>query len=486
MSERQPRRGGEPGPRHHHRPRSRVSPNNPRLVALDVLLAVERDDAYANLLLRPRLREAGIEGPDAAFATELTYGTLRLSGLYDEIIEIAANRPIDEIDLVARNSLRLGAHQILTMRTKLHAAVNETVTIAGVRGSRGATGFVNAILRKISSRELDQWRDEVAAKYDGEVERLAALESHPLWIARALHDALGAEGRTHEIAAALRTNNDNPAVQLVALPGFSQRDELAEQYPQLSVDAASPVALQLAGGDPLDLDEVRRGTVRVQDAGSQLAALALSRVESLQPGMRILDLCAGPGGKTALLAAEAMLAGAEIIANEVTPARAGLVREALQPLTDATNRIEVTELDGREYADQPNSYDRVLVDAPCSGLGALRRRPEARWRKRASDIADLNLLQEELLAAAITATRPGGVVAYVTCSPHLAETAAIVRRVLRQHRGEMLDTVAVCRELSPTLDLAERQLGDGTVTQLWPHRHGTDAMFIALIRKPAK
>ncbi|WP_201516932.1 transcription antitermination factor NusB [Gulosibacter hominis] len=477
-------RGGRRGGQHR---RVQIAESNPRLVALDVLIAVERDDAYANLLLRPRLDAAGVTGADAALATELTYGTLRLIGYYDAVIELAAQREITDIDTLAKNALRLGAHQLLGMRTKTHAAVNETVNVASARGSRGAVGFINAILRRIAERTPEQWHEAILAVHPDPIERLAVAHSHPVWIVRALRDALDIEGRVDELETLLVADNDNPAVQLVALPGRADREELLAAHPDvLTAETASPTALRLRHGDPIDFAPVREGTVRVQDAGSQLVALALTRVTPIAAGERILDLCAGPGGKSAVLAAEALRHGAEFRANEVTPARAKLVRDALRPLANGNEELPVTELDGRVYAEQPESFDRVLVDAPCSGLGALRRRPEARWRKRPEDIAELTQLQEELLAAAIIATKPGGVIAYVTCSPHLAETAAVVRRVMRSHPVAVLDAVATCLSIAPELDFVPRQLGEGTAVQLWPHRHGTDAMFLTLLRKPSR
>ncbi|NLT25842.1 MAG: rRNA small subunit methyltransferase B [Microbacteriaceae bacterium] len=459
-----------------------------RAVAIDVLLAVERDDAYANLLLPHRLRDARLHGADAALATELVYGALRLRGFYDEVIELAAKRPVGRIDDVALAALRLGAHQLLGMRVPVHAAVNETVGVVRARGSRGAVGFVNANLRAIAGRPLEAWRDAVADRHDDPVRRLAALHSHPEWIVRALGEALEAEGRGDELEALLAADNASPAVQLAALPGLAERDDVLAAHPtRLLADAAAPTAMRLDGGEPGELAEVRRGEVRVQDAGSQLVALALARAEAPDASggtpPRWLDLCAGPGGKAALLAAEARLVDAEFQANEVVPARAGLVRDALRPLADGRDELDVTELDGRTVREAGPVFDRIMVDAPCSGLGALRRRPEARWRKRAADLAELAPLQEELLDSALDAVRPGGLVAYVTCSPHLAETTAVVRRALRRGDVEVLDAAAACRALAPGLELVDRPLAGGRTVQLWPHRHGTDAMFLALLRR---
>jgi len=221
----------------------------------------------------------------------------------------------------------------------------------------------------------------------------------------------------------------------------------------------------------------------VQDEGSQLAALALTRVLPVQEGERWLDLCAGPGGKTAVLAAEALAAGARVEANEVSPSRAGLVRQALAgvPLD-----VPVSEEDGRvRAAAAPEQYDRILVDAPCTGLGALRRRPEARWRKSPADIPVLTDLQRELLLAAVTALKPGGVVAYVTCSPHLAETAGVVAEVKRELGGsiEDLDARRVVTALSSSDPGLVPQADGSGRAQLWPHRHNTDAMSISLLRR---
>ncbi|SJM53638.1 RsmB/NOP family class I SAM-dependent RNA methyltransferase [Gulosibacter sp. 10] len=483
------RRGGGGGGRRAPRPTARDA-------ALSVLVSVAEDDAYANLLLPHRIEEARLSAADAALATELAYGALRMSGYYDAIIGIVAKRPAEQVDPLARSALQLGIHQLLNMRVSTHAAVNETVSAVRNRGGQGAAGFVNANLRRVSEAEPEEWRERVAATQPDALARLALLTAHPLWIARALRDALrlgaGAPSQddTAELERALEADNRSPEVRLAALPGLADRRETVAAHPdRLREDPASPVAMRLAEGDPVELEEVRSGAVRVQDAGSQLVALALSRCAPLRPGERVLDLCAGPGGKSALLAAESRLAGAEFEANEVVPARARLVRRALEPLS-GPDGLRVTELDGREFAERPEAYDRILVDAPCTGLGALRRRPEARWRKRPEDVGTLTRLQEELLEAALVALAPGGALVYATCSPHPAETVGVVRTVLRTGLSaegiEVLDAAVVCDALAPELDLPSTgavDLAGGRAVQLWSHRHGTDAMFIALLRR---
>ncbi|HWL01880.1 MAG TPA: transcription antitermination factor NusB [Microbacteriaceae bacterium] len=444
---------------------------SPRSVALDVLWAVADSDAYANLLLPARITAAGLDERDAGLATELTYGTLRRRGLYDVIIALAASRRTEAIDPRSLDILRLGTHQLLAMRIPAHAAVGETMQL--VR-KESAKGFVNGVLRTISRTEPDEWIARAVATAKTGEEALSIEHSHPLWVVRALRQTLVAEGREGELAAALAADNVAPAVSLVALPGHSEVADLVA----LGARAAeySPVGALMSGGDPMRLAPVAVGSARVQDEGSQLAALALSRARPVEPGERWLDLCAGPGGKAALLAAEAAAGGASLTANELVPARVGLVRKALAPFGDA---VRVVESDGTTFgAREPGAFDRVLLDAPCTGLGALRRRPEARWRKQPGDIPGLGDLQSRLLDSAIAAVKPGGLIAYVTCSPHAAETRAVVSAALRQHPElRALDTQEVVQAVArEPLDLAP-----GTHVQLWPHRHGTDAMFIQLL-----
>lgn len=454
----------------------------PRRLAYEVLTAVDRDDAYANLLLPARLDQAGLRGPDAGLATELCYGTLRRRGYYDAVIELAAGRPIAAIDSAVLTVLRLGAHQLLGLRLAPHAAVNESVELARRVASRGAAGFVNAVLRELSRRTAEQWRERVVASRSGDAQ-LAALHSHPEWIVRALREALAAEGRSEELSAALEADNLGPQVALVALPGYADAQQVLQaESGRLEPGAYSPYALRLSGGDPARVPAIAAGTVRVQDEGSQLVAAALVAAHEVVPRERWLDLCAGPGGKTALLAALGG-AGVRLDANEPVPARAGLVRRALAPLGAP---VEVSERDGRELADErAGRYDRVLLDAPCSGLGALRRRPEARWRKQPADLRELVAIQTGLLDSAVRLLRPGGLLAYVTCSPHPAETIDVVQPAIERHGLSVLDARGVVMGLSrdPRIELPARPLADGSTVQLWPHRQGTDGMFLALLRR---
>lgn len=448
-----------------------------RLIAYEVIRAVHASDAFANLLLPVRLSRARLSAADAGLATELTYGTLRMMGYYDRVITLAAGRGIEAIDAEILDVLRLGVHQLLSMRVAEHAAVNESVTLAQSVGSRSATGFTNAVLRTVTRSTPEEWHTRVLEATTDDDDRISAEYSHPVWIVRALRQSLRAEGRSDELNQALAANNVAPMVNLVSLPGLA---DIITRPPDAHPAHYSPVGFYSDGGDPHNIPGVRDKAVRVQDEGSQLAALALSRARPVTAGERWLDLCAGPGGKAALLAAEAAAGGAHLTANEVVPARAELVRRALEPFGRA---VEVTETDGALIGDtHREQFDRILIDAPCTGLGALRRRPEARWRKKPGDVAALVALQRALLDAAIRALAPGGILAYVTCSPHIGETRTVVAGAMKKHSEILtrLPTPEIVQGIAlAPLDLA----GDEDSVQLWPHRHGTDAMFIQLIEK---
>jgi 16S rRNA (cytosine967-C5)-methyltransferase len=432
---------------------------------------VTERDAYANLALPALLAERGITGRDAAFATELTYGTCRCRGLLDAVIAAASGRPVDQIDPVLLDLLRLGAYQLLRTNVAQHAAVSTTVEQAGIEFDTARAGFVNGVLRSIARRDESSWVAELAPTAATDpVGHAAFVHAHPRWIAQAFADALGSDAG--ELDAALAADDARPGVHLAARPGVLTAAALAEAVGG-EVGRYSPDAVYLSGGDPGRLTAIRDGQALVQDEGSQLVARALTLAPcDGDDGGRWLDLCAGPGGKTALIAAIAAQQGATVTAVEPNPRRAELVEQNTIGLD-----VQVLRVDGRELSLPAESFDRVLVDAPCTGLGALRRRPEARWRRTPADVPVLAKLQRELLAAAIRLTRPGGVVLYATCSPHLAETVGVVSDAIRRHPVTALDT----RALFSPVD----NLGDGPHVQLWPHRHGTDAMFAAALRKGA-
>jgi 16S rRNA (cytosine967-C5)-methyltransferase len=476
-----PRRPARPRPGRDHpgRPaanRSRTArprTDPARRAAYDVLRAVADRDAYANLLLPALLTERGLTGRDASFATELTYGTLRGRGSYDAILAACSDR--DDIDPPVRDVLRLGAHQLLATRVGSHAAVATSVDLAkDVCGPR-PSGFVNAVLRRVATRDLDGWIQIVAPDRSRDPSGyLAVRHSYPRWIIDAFRDALGPDAA--EIDDALAAGNARPQVVLALSPGADG------PLPDGERTRWSPYGFRLAGGDPSPL--VASGLAAVQDEASQLAALALTRTGVPGQDKLWLDLCAGPGGKARLLGSLAAERGARLVAADLHPHRARRVLDALARAGGES--YGVIAADGRQAPWPPGTFDRVLADVPCSGLGSLRRRPEARWRKAPGDVAELASLQRQLLGTALDSVRPGGVVAYVTCSPHLAETRDVVLAVA-QARDDVtiLDAPAVLAEV-PRLRSADpgADSGDGSrFAQFWPHRHGTDAIFLALLRR---
>jgi len=448
-------------------PRPGVDPV--RLAALEVLKAVRVDGAYTNLVLPSVLRQFGLSGRDAAFVTELVSGTIRRRGTYDAILASCVDRPLSKVEAKVLDALRLGCHQLLSMRVPPHAAISTTVDLVRAKGTSGAGGFTNAVLRKVAQEDLAEWIGRVAPDPRVAPTRFAAIAySHPRWIVDELRSAVGAE----ELFDLLAADNEAPRVTLVARPGRATREELpGDPTPY------SPYGATLTGGDPGEVPAIAEGRAGVQDEGSQLVALALAAAPVEGRDERWLDLCAGPGGKAALLAALAAERGARLVASERQEHRAALVARALR---GADGVAGIVVADGTVPPYRHGTFDRVLVDAPCTGLGALRRRPEARWRRRADDLLGLVLLQRRLVSAALDLVRPGGVVLYATCSPVLSETRGVVGSVLENRANVVLE------DAGPLLPGVPDCAGPvpGTV-QLWPHRHGTDAMFMALLRRTA-
>jgi 16S rRNA (cytosine967-C5)-methyltransferase len=440
-----------------------------RRVAFDLLRDVDTEGAYANLRLPRLLAARSLTGRDAAFATELGYGTLRAAGTLDEIIAACSDRAVSGIDPAVRDLLRLGAYQALRTRVPAHAAVATTVDLAKATGNARAAGFLNAVLRRIVRDDWDAWVGRLTTE-GSPLRRLALQTAHPEWIADAFREALGESpgGDLVETAAALHADDSRPTTHLVVWPGGMDRNDLIRQSGG-TPGPWSPYAVRLAGGEPGQLIAVRSGQAAVQDEGSQLCALALANAPIAGRDERWLDLCAGPGGKTALLAALAAQREATVTANELRPHRAELVRQAT-----AQWDVSVRVGDGRDCPEIDGGYDRVLLDAPCSGLGALRRRPDARWRRDPADVARLADLQRQLLASALRLTRPGGLVGYVVCSPHRAETVEVAAPD-GLTGGAVIDA-RPCFAGVP-------DLGTRLTVQLWPHRHGTDAMFCALVAR---
>jgi 16S rRNA (cytosine967-C5)-methyltransferase len=429
-------------------------------VAWELLRDVDEHGSYANLRLPQLFDEHKLNARDRAFATELGYGTLRALGTLDGLIDRHTRGGLDP---AVRDALRLGAYQIWRTRVPDRAAVSTTVDLVRSIEPR-ASRLANAVMRRIVD---DVAGDDLGAPaFDSDpAGHLAVVTAHPRWIVEAFADVLGAaENGWDETRAALLADDERPEVHLVARR-MERDDLLADAGEGAEPGPWSSAAVRLThGGDPGEITAVRDGRAAVQDEGSQLVALALAAVDA--PGPGVVDLAAGPGGKGALLAAQ----GLSVVGLELHLPRARLVAGAHVPVAVA---------DSRQPPLRPGSADRVLLDAPCTGLGALRRRPEARWRRMPGDLAPLAALQGELLASALRLVRPGGVVAYVTCSPHRAETVDVVDAV----RADPASPPTELLDARVALPVGMPGLGDGPTVQLWPHRHGTDAMFLALVRR---
>ena len=437
-------------------------PDAARLLAYDVLHEVNRNAGYSNLLLPKILSKSQLDDRDKGFATELVYGTLRMQGRHDWILAKVSDRPWQEVDPALVDVARLGAHQLFEMRVPTHAAVSATVELGRKVLGESKASFLNAILRKVSQKTLDEYISEINLIKDN-FQRLSILYSHPEWIIGAYLDQLG---DLEEVKQLLIANNVAPKPTLVSWPGLSTQDELVG----LGAIATtySPYGA-VFDGSPASLDLVVQRKAGVQDEVSQLVAYIFYQVAAEQDSW--LDLCAGPGGKAALLSAIATFSNIDFSANEISEVRAKLVRQVVQG-------VKVTSIDARELSTLGRKYGAILADVPCTGLGALRRRPEVRWRRTVSDLKSLVVLQEEIIDAAIECLKPGGVFGYATCSPHLLETRIAVSQALKRHPDmELVD-------LTPFIhaDLRANAVDRGALT-LWTHRHNTDAMFLSVMRK---
>jgi len=435
-------------------------PDAARLLAFDLLTEVNRNEGYSNLLLPQALNASTMDDRDRSLVTELLYGTIRMQGKHDWVLSQISDRPWSEVDTGIVDICRLGVHQIHEMRIPDHAAVAATVEVARRRIGESKASFVNALLRSVTRKSIDDWFSPLEEIVDP-VERLAIRYSHPEWIVSAYYDLLKS---WDEVESALKINNEAATPTLVSWPGYSTQQDLIEIGGEPT--DFSPYGVHWKG-NPGALDLIKARKIGVQDEGSQLVAEVFAKAAD---GSSWLDLCAGPGGKAALLSSIARERNIQFTANEISIARAELVSQAVHG-----DRVLV--LDGRTISSLSEKFDAILIDAPCTGLGALRRRPEVRWRRTLQDLRALTQLQRELVDSAIEALNPGGVLGYATCSPHLAETSIQIADIKKKHTG--LQQVPVDEYLPSSLHDATR---DGAMS-LWTHKHGTDAMYLALFRK---
>ena len=438
-------------------PSSRRLPSS-RKVALDALLRVE-DGAFAHILLPQALRSSGLEPRDRALVTDLVYGTVRMQRTLDVLLATVSNRKISALDPPVRAALRLGAYQLL-VGVPAHAAVGETVGVVDTR----ARGFVNGVLRNLARSGPPfplPGGDDVAS--------VAVRTSHPDWIVRTFFETFGVP----DAIATLELDNEAPPVTLRVNPMRSSTEdmtiELRAAGAEVGPGTLAPGALLVRHtGDLAALPAIAEGRATPQDQASQ----AIVAVLDPQPGERILDLASAPGGK-ATAAAERMGGEGLVVAADLHPGRVRTVMRAAERL-GVRDAIATIVADGRHPAVRAEAFDRVLLDAPCSGLGVLRRRPDARWRVEPTDVRDLAALQRVLLAAAADAVRPGGRLVYAVCTLSKEETLGIDEWA----RTELPDFVA-----EPPPGAPWRRFGRGAL--LLPSDAQTDGMFVlSLNRRP--
>ena len=435
-------------------------PEPSRLLAFDLLTEVNRNEGYSNLLLPQALNSSKLDERDKSLVTELLYGTIRMQGKHDWVLAQISDRPWTEVDPGIVDICRMGVHQIHEMRIPDHAAVASTVEVARKRLGESKASFVNAMLRNVTRKSQEDWFAPLSAISDP-VERMSIQYSHPEWIVSAYFDLLK---NWDEVEQALAINNEAATPTLVSWPGLSTIEDLKEIGGEPTT--YSPYGAHWKG-NPGALDLIKARKIGVQDEGSQLVASVFAKASA---GTNWLDMCAGPGGKAALLSNIAREKKIVFTANEVSAVRADLVRQVV-------NGDRVLVGDGREIGNQAEKFDAILIDAPCTGLGALRRRPEVRWRRNLQDLRELTQLQRELIDSGIKALNVGGVLGYATCSPHLAETTIQVSDLKRKHHN--MEQIDVASYLPDNLQDSERD----QAMALWTHRTGTDAMFLALFKK---
>jgi 16S rRNA (cytosine967-C5)-methyltransferase len=426
-------------------------PVTARSVALEAITRVIDEGAYSNRLVPTLLTRSGLDTRDRAFAMELTFGTLRRLVPIDRAIAAAANRSVDRITPVARGALRLGTYQLVDARVAPHAAVSETVDLVPAR----ERGFVNAVLRRLSSEPPTPPTDDTP-------DAISVRTGLAPW---AVTELRGLVGDAAETAAAALAAQARLSLRVVGGPAAAPAliRDLVTAGAAPEPGTIDPACIQLPSGDPRTLPGFDEGRFAIQDQ----ASVFVVRVLDPRPGERILDMCAAPGGK-ALHAAELVGSDGVVVAADVHPGRVRLIAEQAVRL----RQRPVLLVNDAMRPGVRGPFERVLIDAPCSGLGSARRRPELLWRVRKDRLSALAARQLAILAAGAALVGPGGLLVYAVCTFTRAETDAVCDAVLRTHR----DLVPV-ETMGPD-GLAERH-------RLWPHLHGSDGMFVAAFRRTA-
>jgi 16S rRNA (cytosine967-C5)-methyltransferase len=455
-----------------------LSTTNPRRAAFEILLRIERDRSYADILIDRELTAGALQGPDRGLLTELVYGVLRRQGTLDHIVNQFSRHKADRLERSVLLLLRLGLYQTFFLdRIPVSAAVNETVKLAKVLAPRAA-GFINAVLRR-ADRERgdipypDRQGDPAAS--------LAARHSHPVWLCARWIGQLGVE----EAEPLARAMSEVPPLTIRTNTLKISREALVARLAAEGATAVatvfSPVGLQLSTHLPLArLACFQEGLFTIQDESSQLAALFLDP----HPGERVLDICAAPGGKTTYLAQLMENRGA-IVAGDSAPRKLALIEENARRLgitiittvfIDATRPLAAAGGNATALTTA-DRFDRVLVDAPCSGLGVLRRNPEGKWWKSPADISGLVCRQKAIIQNAAGLLTEGGKLLYATCSTSTEENEEVIADFLSIRPDFMLEDLRTIFPEYPELFTATGCF------RSWPHRHGMDGFFAARLRR---
>ncbi|MEK3757637.1 16S rRNA (cytosine(967)-C(5))-methyltransferase RsmB [Paenibacillus sp. FSL R7-0337] len=443
-----------------------------REVALDILMRVEQQGAYSNLLLGSSLQKADLSREDTGLVTELVYGTLSRMITLDYVLSSFVSKGMAKLEPWVRSLLRLSLYQIMYLdRVPSHAAVNEAVNISKRRGHQGISGMVNGVLRSVlRAGDLPVLPEGLSRE-----ERISILHSHPLWMVK----RWSAEYGPDTAEAMCTANNEPPAVSVRVNTTMISREAMLAELLEAGLDAAeskvSPAGLVIRGGGNLALTSwYRDGYLSVQDESSMLVA----EVVAPEAGMKVLDCCAAPGGKSAHMG-ELMKDEGSILANDLHEHKAKLIAEqaarlGLECITTASG--DALELG---TALQPGSYDRILLDAPCSGLGVIRRKPDLKWRKQPEDIVSVAALQLELLQSVSGLLKPGGVLVYSTCTTEQSENSQVVAAFLERNPG--FAPVSFKSAVWERLEGTALAAGDGI--QLLPHHYGSDGFYIARLER---
>jgi 16S rRNA (cytosine967-C5)-methyltransferase len=440
-----------------------------RDIALDVLIEIETRGAYSNLALARALRGARLDGRDTALTTELVYGTVSRLNTIDYYLQPSLKTPLDRLEPWVRNLLRMTVYQLFYLeRVPDFAAIHEAVEIAKRRGKK-ASGFVNGVLRATLRKKAEL---RLPSKQKNWLKHVSLLHSHPEWMVAKWERAFGRE----QTEAMCEANNRRPPLVLRVNSHRITREallaDLQEQGIAAKLSEVSPYGLVLEDGlDVTKLPAFRDGLCTVQDESSMLVAPALSP----EPGQRVLDCCAAPGGKTTHLA-ELMRDQGELLAVDIHEHKIKLIENAAKRLGLSAIRTRAGDI--RDVVAGASTFDRILLDAPCSGLGVIRRKPDLKWKKRPEDVQEIVSIQRDLLETVSKALRPGGVLVYSTCTVTDEENIGVVRDFLARHPEFAADPI------TPYLPKAVHgAIVDGAFVTLMPQQFDSDGFFIARLRR---